>query len=69
MKLDKRSNNNASHLIKDDKQRKKPITIHETGEDIEFIGGLVESRKFLKDFFAALVEAKRKGQKLDVRFY
>jgi hypothetical protein len=68
MKTDNRVHNNAAHLKKLPQQKKKPITIYEAGEDIELLGGIEASRKHIKEFYAAMVKASKKGQKLNVRF-
>lgn len=46
--MDGRKNNNATHLKKRNMEKKKPITIYETGEDIKLLGGLDAVRKLLK---------------------
>lgn len=52
--MDKRSNNNASHLRKQPGERKRAITIYETVDDVQALGGIEAVRAALKAAFELL---------------
>lgn len=61
--IDKRINNNASHLKKAPGKKKKAITIYETGEDIAELGGMGAVRKIMHTaFYIALQDKKVFGK-------
>jgi hypothetical protein len=51
--IDKRKQNNAAHLKKEPIAKKQPITIYESGIDINKLGGIKNVRRILKTAFDA----------------